>query len=67
MKKRAINSSVRIDAYKVIDEAVDKGTRYGYRRAHTYVDQPSEDLMIEEIHRAIMNELCEILRFDEEE
>lgn len=66
MKKENVNSSVKIDAYKVIDDAVDKGIRYGYHRSYKHVEQPSEDLMIEEIRRAVMNELCEILKFDEE-
>jgi len=64
MKLRA---QVKINAYKVIDDVIDRGVRYGYRRAHKHVDHPTEDQMIDEIHRAVMNELCEVLKFDEEE
>lgn len=61
-----VNSRVKINAYKVIDDAIDRAIRYGYNRAHKHVDRPSEDQMIDEIHRAIMNELCELLTFDSE-
>jgi len=57
---------VRINAYKVIDDAIDRAVRYGYVRSHKYVDDPSEDTVVAEIHRAVMNELCEILQFENE-
>jgi len=62
-----LQTQVKINAYKVIDDAVDRAIRYGYNRAHKHVENPTEDLMIEEIHRAVMNELCEILRFGDEQ
>ena len=61
-----LQTFVKINAYKVIDDVVDRAVRYGYTRAHKHVDNPTEDKIIEEIHRAVMNELCEILQFDDE-
>jgi len=61
-----LQANVKINAYRVIDDAIDRAVRYGYNRAHKYADNPSEDLTIQEIHRAVMNELCEILNFDNE-
>lgn len=61
-----LQTHVRINAYKVIDDAIDRAIRYGYHRAHKHQDNPSEDRMIEEVHRAVMNELCEILKFGDE-
>lgn len=61
-----LQARVKINAYKVIDDVVDRAVRYGYIRAHKYVDNPTEDTMVNEIHKAIMNELCEILQFDDD-
>lgn len=61
-----LHTQVRINAYKVIDDAIDRAVRYGYVRSHKYVDDPSEDTVVAEIHRAVMNELCEILQFENE-
>jgi len=64
--KVQLASRVRIDAYKIIDDAVESGVRYGFSRAHKHADSPSKEHVIEEIHRQVMNSLCEILKFDEE-
>jgi hypothetical protein len=61
-----LHAQVRINAYRIIDDAIDRAVRCGYIRAHKYVDNPTEDTMVAEIHRAVMNELCEILKFDDE-
>jgi hypothetical protein len=61
-----LNSNIKINAYKVIDDAVDRAIRYGYQRAHKHNDDPSENQIIEEIQRAVMNELCELFVFDSE-
>jgi hypothetical protein len=61
-----LQASVKINAYRVIDDAVDRAVGYGYRRARKYSENPSEDHFIQEIHRAVMNELCEIFDFNDE-
>jgi len=61
-----ISAHVRLNAYKIIDDVVERAVRYGYNRAHKHADDPSEEHMIEEVRRSVMNELCEILKFDEE-
>lgn len=68
MKRQRIKgiAEVRLDAYRIIDEKVENAVRYGYARAYKHVETPSEDQMIEAIHRAVMNDLCDILKFDEE-
>ena len=60
-----LKASVRLDAYKIIDDVVEKAVRYGYHRAYKHVDNPTEHSLISEIHRSVMNELCELLKFDE--
>lgn len=65
-KKVALVSSVKIDAYKIIDDAVESSVRYGFDRAHKHTDKPDKEHIIEEIHRQVMSNLCEIFKFEDE-
>ena len=60
-----LKASVKINAYRIIDDAVERAVTYGYRRAHKHADRPTEQHIVQEIQRAVMNDLCEILKFDE--
>ncbi len=68
MKEKRIKgkATVRLDAYKIIDDTVYTSIQYGHSRAHKHTETPSKDHLINEIHKAIMNDLCEILNFDDE-
>lgn len=65
-KKTKISGSVRANVYRIMDEAVENGVRYGWRRAHKHTETPDEDMIVDEINRAVMSELCEYLIFDDE-
>jgi len=60
-----VDATVKIDAYRVIDAAVENAISYGYSRAFKYTDSPTKDQIMDEIHRSVMNNLCDILKFDE--
>lgn len=60
-----ITTQVRLDAYRIISDAIESGLRFGWNRAHKHTDDPGQDLIIDQMHSAVMNELCEILKFDE--
>ena len=68
--KHVVNGVVRVDVYGVIARAVEEGLRYGITRLFKHHDGPmSEDEVREQIHHlydAVMNDLCEVLRFDDE-
>ncbi|NBP02976.1 MAG: hypothetical protein EBU90_23265 [Proteobacteria bacterium] len=66
MKRIGVSATIRLDAYKIIDEVIDRAIRYGYRRAHKHVNNPSEESLIMEIHNSVMNDLNDVLKFDEE-
>jgi len=68
MKEKRIKGSaiIRLDVYKIIDDTIYTAIQYGYSRAHKHTETPSKDHLIEEIHKAIMNDLSEILNFDDE-
>ena len=50
--------------YSIIDRAVEEGVAYGIRRAHKYHDNPSDDVLQEEIERGVMHALSEVIDFD---
>lgn len=50
--------------YYLIDLCVEKGIEYGYFKAFKHTDTPSEQQIKENIHHAIMNEICEFFNFE---
>jgi hypothetical protein len=57
-------AEVRLDTYGLVQRAVEEGIAKGYRRAFTHTDAPGEEALRESIDRAVMDALCEVLRFD---
>lgn len=51
--------------YNILSECIELGTESGYRRAFKNTDSPSEDHIIENIHREILNKICEYFTFEE--
>lgn len=39
----------------ILEQAIDEGTRIGYRRAFKHTETPTEDWVIENIENEIMN------------
>jgi hypothetical protein len=62
-----IETPIRINVYKVISRAVEEGVTYGYHRSFKHTDNPSEAHVVEQIERAVMNELCDVLQFGNDE
>lgn len=58
--------TVRFNAYRLISEAVEWGVDAGYARAHKHVENPDEDAICEAIHQYVMNNLSELMEFDDE-
>lgn len=57
--------SVRLRAYDVIAEAVERGIRLGINSAQKYNDKPNRAQFEDAIYRSVMNTLAEILDFDD--
>ena len=65
MSKVKIDTTVRINAYSILDDAVEVAVRYGYQRAHKHTETPAEADIVEAIHSAVMTALTEVLIFSE--
>lgn len=59
------NINIMWKTYSLIERAVEDGIRYGYKRAHKHTDDPHEEDLKQTILEAIMQELSEIINFDE--
>lgn len=55
---------VKLNAYRQISEAVDRGISWGIAHAHKHVENPDEELLKHHLENDIMNELCEVIDFD---
>lgn len=55
---------MRPDSYKLLDMCVENGINLGYRRAYKHNDNPSEEVLKEQIQIAIMNEISEWFIFE---
>jgi hypothetical protein len=55
--------AIRIKAYPVVMEAVERGAEYGLNRAFKHNDSPDAQIIKDAIATAIQNELCEIMDF----
>lgn len=55
---------MRLRAYNIVSDAIERGIHRGYRRAYKYVDDPGEDAIKTEVFNAVMGELCDIIDWD---
>ena len=67
MKRAKVAGAIRIDAYKIVTRAVEEGVRCGMSRAHKHTGSPTPDDIAESIEQAVINALCDVLRFGDEE
>ncbi len=55
---------MRVRAYEVLARAVEEGFDHGWRRAHKYADQPTEEAIKEAVINGIMGEICDYFDFE---
>jgi hypothetical protein len=51
----------------ILEQAISEGVRYGYRRAHKHVENPTEDAICEHIEEQVMSSIYEYFDFEENE
>jgi len=57
---------MKVNTYKILERAVEEGINYGYKRAHKHTDTPTIVQLSEEIHNAIMNNIAEVIDFEDQ-
>jgi len=51
--------------YLVLQMCIENGLTRGYLHAHKHTEEPSEQLMLDVMEHAIMEDICEWFEFDE--
>lgn len=62
-KKLSVSGGMQVNVFTVLSRAVEEGTIYGWRRAHKYEENPSEERICSEIGEAVINAICEVFNF----
>lgn len=52
---------------KVLEIAIEQGVSYGYSRAHKYIENPTESVIIDNIIEQVINSVDEWFDFEEKE
>ncbi len=58
---------MKLRAWPIVSDAVERGVSYGYRRAYKHTDEPEESYVLECMEQAVMSELAEIIDFSTED
>jgi len=58
---------MKLKAYRIVSDAVERAVSYGYNRAHKHTETPGKDGIVDAIYNEVMNELSEIIDWDEGE
>ena len=61
----SVSTSLTLDIYRLIDRAVEEGIAYGWMRAHKHTATPDPEYVKDELGRAVMGSLSEIVRWPE--
>ena len=64
-KKIHFHGAIRVDAYRVVSDAVEAGALRGVRRAFKH-GTPTQETIAAEVENAVMSSLCEYLKFPED-
>ena len=64
-KKIHFHGAIRVDAYRVVSDAVEAGALRGVRRAFKH-GTPTQEAIAVEVENAVMSSLCEYLKFPED-
>lgn len=64
MRSVKVKAELRLNAYAIIADAVERGLSYGWMRAHKYVDKPDEEAIKDAMHDAVMNEIAELMEYE---
>ena len=53
--------------HKILEQAINEGVSYGYRRAHKHIENPTEGAIIDNVVEQVMNSLDEYFTFEDNE
>lgn len=58
---------MRVRAYPVLSEAVERGVAYGWAHARKHTRRPTPESVQAEIHQAVLDEVCQAFDFPDDD
>lgn len=55
---------MKLKAYRIVSDAVERAVSYGYNRAHKHTDDPGDETIKDAIYNEVMNELSDIIDWE---
>jgi hypothetical protein len=59
-------STIRVDCYKILSDAIERGISFGWNHSHKHTDTPDAGTIKAQIFDDIMTEICEYFSFGED-
>ena len=63
MTKRT-RTALRLNAYTLVSEAVERGVELGWNRAFKHTDDPQKDTFVEAVRRSVMELINEVVNWE---
>ena len=63
--KKSNPPPLKLNMYNIIGTCVEQGIERGYKHAHKHTDNPDADGIRDHIYEGVMNNLSEVINFDE--
>lgn len=64
-KVHITRANARLNAYRIIQRAVDEGSTYGVQRAFKHTDTPSRDHIAEQVAEHVMDALSDSIKWED--
>ena len=64
-KKLPVTGGMRVDAYTVFCRAVEEAVEAAWNRSHDEVKLPSKKQVCAAMERSVVDNVCEVFRFDD--
>lgn len=60
-----MTGGMRVRVWAILERAVSEGITYGWNRAHKHAEHPDEELLKEQIERAVLAKIEEYFEIEE--
>ena len=59
-----IKNTIKLNTCNILTDKVEQGINFGWKHAHKYDNNPSEEIIKQHIYEDVINSLSEILDFE---
>ena len=57
---------MKVNTRRILEDCIEKGIMFGWNRANKHLETPGKDVIQDNIHREIMNQIDEYFSFSDE-